>query len=120
MDKIFKSRWPFYYYWFSLAPFIWRKCFFSYFVYNSLFWDFDIFEKDSKVGGVIDSEKKEDYVIEWGPRGIRPKGNGQVLLELVEDLGLWSELVFADNNAKKRWKYRTFTHTKITFKIRPW
>ena len=87
--------------------------------------DFEIFEKDSRVGGVIDSEKKEDYVIEWGPRGIRPKGSGQVLLELVEDLGLWNELVFADNKAKKRYIYhdgslQSLPHSIFSFLTSPY
>jgi len=41
--------------------------------------------------------------MEWGPRGMRPKGKGQQVLELVEELGLWDEIVFADSKAKKRY-----------------
>ena len=60
-------------------------------------------EKDS--GGVIESSSFDDCIVEWGPRGIRPKGNGQLVLEMVADLGLWDELVFADDKAKKRYLY---------------
>ena len=67
--------------------------------------DFVILEKSTRVGGVVFSEKLNELVFEWGPRGVRPKGRGQVALELVEELGLWNELVFANDNAKKRYLY---------------
>tara|TARA_B110000444_G_scaffold260984_1_gene310299 strand:- start:1292 stop:2623 length:1332 start_codon:yes stop_codon:yes gene_type:complete len=67
--------------------------------------DFVILEKSTRIGGVVFSEKLNELVFEWGPRGIRPKGRGQVALELVEELGLWNELVFANDNAKKRYLY---------------
>ena len=66
-----------------------------------------ILEEQHKAGGVIDSDPFGDCVVEWGPRGVRPKGNGQFVLEMVEDLGLWDELVFADDKSKKRKKKRT-------------
>ncbi len=72
--------------------------------YNSKV-DFVILEKSTRSGGVVFSEKVNDVVFEWGPRGIRPKGRGQVVLELVEELGLWEDLVFANDNAKKRYLY---------------
>jgi len=64
-----------------------------------------ILEEQHKAGGVIDSDPFGDCVVEWGPRGVRPKGNGQFVLEMVEDLGLWDELVFADDKSKKRYLY---------------
>ncbi len=67
--------------------------------------EFTILESSSRSGGVVFSEMKEGCVFEWGPRGVRPKGNGQVVLEMVEDLGLWDELVFANDQAKKRYLY---------------
>ncbi|MDG2164860.1 MAG: protoporphyrinogen oxidase, partial [Flavobacteriales bacterium] len=67
--------------------------------------DFVILEKSTRSGGVVFSEKVNDYVFEWGPRGIRPKSRGQVVLELVEELGLWEDLVFANDMAKKRYLY---------------
>ena len=72
--------------------------------YNSKV-DFVILEKSTRSGGVVFSEKVNDVVFEWGPRGIRPKGRGQVVLELVEELGLWEDLVFANDKAKKRYLY---------------
>lgn len=64
-----------------------------------------ILEEQAIAGGVIDSDPFGDCVMEWGPRGVRPKGNGQLVLEMVEDLGLWDELVFANDKAKKRYLY---------------
>ena len=72
--------------------------------YNSKV-DFIILEKSARSGGVVFSEKVNDVIFEWGPRGIRPKGKGQVVLELVEELGLWEDLVFANDKAKKRYLY---------------
>ena len=72
--------------------------------YNSKV-DFVILEKSTRSGGVVFSEKVNDVVFEWGARGIRPKGRGQVVLELVEELGLWEDLVFANDKAKKRYLY---------------
>ena len=67
--------------------------------------DFVILEKSFRVGGVVFSETINELVFEWGPRGVRPKGRGQVVLELVEELGLWNELIFANDKAKKRYLY---------------
>ena len=67
--------------------------------------DITILESSSRSGGVVFSEIVEDCVYEWGPRGVRPNGKGQLVLELVEELELWDELVFADDKAKKRYLY---------------
>ena len=71
--------------------------------------DIVILEKSTRAGGVVFSEKINELVFEWGPRGVRPKGRGQVVLELVEELGLWDELVFANDKAKKRYLYHDNT-----------
>ena len=49
-----------------------------------------ILEEQHKAGGVIDSDPFGDCVVEWGPRGVRPKGNGQFVLEMVEASSLFS------------------------------
>ena len=67
--------------------------------------DFVILEESGRTGGLVFSEKKEGLIFEWGPRGIRPKGKGQAVLELVEELGLWDDLVFANDKARKRYLY---------------
>lgn len=81
---------------------------------------FTIYEKSEKAGGVVYSEQKEGCVFEWGPRGIRPKGDGQLVLELIEELGLWDELVFSNEKSKKRYlfhdgKLNVLPHSLISF-----
>ncbi len=64
-----------------------------------------ILEKSPQIGGKVSSGSLDGTIMEWGPRGVRPKGRGQHVLELVESLGLWDQLVFADDKAKKRYLY---------------
>jgi len=87
--------------------------------------DFTIYEESDKAGGVVFSEEKDGCVLEWGPRGIRPKGKGQCVLELVEDLGLWNDLIFADDKAKKRYLYhddklQVLPHSVKSFLVSPY
>lgn len=82
--------------------------------------DFVLLEESSDVGGKITTSDFDDAIVEWGPRGVRPKGKGQNVLELVEELGLWDQLVFADDKAKKRYLYhdnrlRVVPHSILTF-----
>ena len=42
--------------------------------------DLDIFESTSIPGGVLSSERINDCVIEWGARGIRPSGKGEITI----------------------------------------
>lgn len=64
-----------------------------------------VLEASDRVGGWIHTERRGDYLFEQGPRGIRPKGKGQLVLELVKELGLWEELEFANDAAKIRYIY---------------
>ena len=87
--------------------------------------DFTIYEESDQAGGMVYSEEKDGCVLEWGPRGIRPKGKGQCVLELVEDLGLWDDLVFADDSAKKRYLYhddklQVLPHSIRSFLVSPY
>ncbi len=67
--------------------------------------DFEILEKTNRLGGMIYTDIVKEGVFEWGPRGIRPNGDGQVILEMIEDLGLWDQLTFANESAKKRYLF---------------
>lgn len=87
--------------------------------------DLVILEESDRAGGVVFSEKKEDCIFEWGPRGVRPKGKGQLVLELVEELGLWETLVFADDKSKKRYLYhdgklQVLPHSLSSFLFSPY
>ena len=64
-----------------------------------------VLEATNRVGGWVDTTHKEDFTFEQGPRGIRPKGKGQLVLELVKELGIWDELTFANDAAKIRYIY---------------
>ncbi len=61
-----------------------------------------ILEKSSRAGGWIRSSCDQGFLFEQGPRGFRPSGKGKRTLALVKELGLESELVAADKNARKR------------------
>lgn len=87
--------------------------------------EFTIYEESNKAGGLVFSEVKDSCVLEWGPRGIRPKGKGQCVLELVEDLGLWNDLIFADDKARKRYLYhdeklQVMPHSVKSFIVSPY
>lgn len=61
------------------------------------------FEKSRRVGGWIQSVQCDDFIFELGPRSLRTKGAGSHSIDLVEALGLQSEVVAADPAAKRRY-----------------
>jgi oxygen-dependent protoporphyrinogen oxidase len=65
--------------------------------------DLAIYEKSDRVGGLIRSTTEEGFHCEWGPRGFRPAGKGEVTLELVKAIGLEKELLAASDNARARY-----------------
>ncbi|MCB1181637.1 MAG: protoporphyrinogen oxidase [Chlamydiia bacterium] len=62
-----------------------------------------VIEKKGRVGGWIETYREEDLLFELGPRGFRPNGKGKETLNLVKDLGLQDELIYANARAKKRY-----------------
>ncbi|OED37039.1 protoporphyrinogen oxidase [PVC group bacterium (ex Bugula neritina AB1)] len=64
-----------------------------------------LIESNEKAGGWINSIEKDGFILEQGPRGIRPKNNGTIFLKLVEDLGLMDKLISSENSSKKRYIY---------------
>ena len=80
--------------------------------------DFEILEKSNRLGGMVFTEKVEQGIFEWGPRGIRPNGDGQVLLEMIEDLGLWDQITFANEGAKKRYLYHDDSLNVLPYSIK--
>ena len=56
-----------------------------------------LFEKSSKVGGVIDAVSHGSMIFDQGPKTLR-KSTGQDLLELIEQLGLSKKLLVAPSN----------------------
>ncbi len=64
-----------------------------------------IIEHKPQVGGWIDSLHQDGFIFEQGPRSIRPKGKGQVLLKLIVDLDLMDQILIANPAAKRRYIY---------------
>lgn len=67
--------------------------------------DITLVEKSSRIGGWIQSEYKEGFLFEKGPRSCRTKGTGRATLELIESLGLQSEVISAHSAANRRYLY---------------
>ncbi len=63
--------------------------------------DLLLFEKEQRLGGWIQTEKKGGFLFEKGPRSLRPG----MALELAAELGLENEIIYADKAARKRFLY---------------
>lgn len=75
-----------------------------------------ILEKHAAPGGLVHTEKKEDFFLDLGPKGFLRSGEGRFTLQLIEELGLTDHLVASDPSAKTR-----FVHYKgKTRKISLW
>tara|TARA_Y100000385_G_scaffold291948_1_gene374471 strand:+ start:14788 stop:16146 length:1359 start_codon:yes stop_codon:yes gene_type:complete len=80
--------------------------------------NFEIIEKSDRLGGMVYTEQVKEGLFEWGPRGIRPNGNGQVVLEMIEDLGIWDQLTFANEDAKKRYLFHDNALNVLPYSIK--
>lgn len=67
------------------------------------FIDLILIEKNKRCGGWVQSEQREGYFFEKGPRTLR--GDSYAALQLIEELGLWGELLEANNSTKVRYIY---------------
>ncbi|EFA78374.1 protoporphyrinogen oxidase [Heterostelium album PN500] len=63
----------------------------------------DLFESSPRTGGRIETEVWEKSVIERGPRSIRVAGHGIHTLDLVAELRLENQILFACKKAKTRY-----------------
>jgi len=60
-----------------------------------------VLEANSESGGTMISEKKDDFLIDYGPNsGLETT---PLIRELVNDIGLQNELIYANKEAKKRY-----------------
>ncbi|MGJ8671971.1 protoporphyrinogen oxidase [Rubritalea sp.] len=59
-----------------------------------------IFEKSDRVGGIIQTSKKDGYLYEHGPNTLMV--NDKRVAELIETIGLGPEVVVANDSANKR------------------
>lgn len=62
-----------------------------------------LLEKEKRAGGWIRTVREDGFLFELGPRGFRPTGKGRKTLALVDALGLSSELLPANPDARKRY-----------------
>ncbi|MDP1835132.1 MAG: protoporphyrinogen oxidase [Chlamydiales bacterium] len=67
--------------------------------------DVTILERTKRLGGWIQTHRQEGYLFELGPRSCRASGSGLSTLQLVEQLGLQSEILVPSSHAKKRYIY---------------
>lgn len=67
--------------------------------------DITLIEKEKRVGGWIHSSTHDGFLFEEGPRAFRTKGKGKATLQLIQQLGLESELIPASPQSKRRYLY---------------
>jgi len=61
-----------------------------------------IFEKEDRVGGLIETVMHDGRIFEMGARGMRPGGKGRSTLDFVREIGLGEQMVLANKEAKVR------------------
>ena len=59
--------------------------------------EFILLEANKQVGGQIQSSQKQDFTLEHGPNTVLV--NNPAIKKIIEDLGLWDELIFPDEKA---------------------
>lgn len=64
-----------------------------------------IVEKGPKLGGWIQTQKEDGFLFELGPHSCRTSGSGEDTLLLIKELGLSSQILYADKAAHKRYLY---------------
>lgn len=62
-----------------------------------------VFEARDRVGGVIETTRTDDFLVEHGPNSVRPS---EPLEDLIADLQLEEERVWADSSASTRYVVR--------------
>ncbi len=77
--------------------------------------DVQVFEKGDQAGGVIVSEREDGFLIDLGPNSTLE--TSEVLKELVEELGLGEQKVYANEASSKRYIVRSGRLTPIPMSI---
>ncbi len=72
----------------------------------------DLYEKEERLGGVIDSITEEVFFFEKGPRTFLTKKSCE-LLTLMGELGLEDQIIYADNKANTRYIWTGDTKLKV-------
>ena len=74
-----------------------------------------VFEKTDHAGGVIVSEREKGFLIDMGPNSTLE--TSEVLKALVEELGLGSQKVYANEASNKRYIVKNGTLTAIPMSL---
>jgi oxygen-dependent protoporphyrinogen oxidase len=83
-----------------------------------------LFEQSSRTGGWIDTRSIDGFLLEMGPRSLRPQGKGAFTLQLIEELGLQEDVIEANASARVRYLYenkqlRALPHSLTSFIFSP-
>lgn len=73
-----------------------------------------VFEKESRVGGLIRTSFHNGSLFEWGPRSIR-KADADATLKLIKELGLSDEIIYASSDSKTRYILKNGKLEKMRF-----
>lgn len=65
--------------------------------------DITLIEKNDRLGGWVQTKKKEGFLIERGPRGFRSSKESIQTLNLIHDLGIESKIIKSSDDAKVRY-----------------
>ena len=64
-----------------------------------------IIESSERLGGWVRTDRIDGHILERGPRGFRPKGNGVETLKLIESLGLQGATIAPSMKSSNRFVY---------------
>ena len=64
-----------------------------------------IVESSKRLGGWVRTDRIDGHILERGPRGFRPKGNGVETLKLIESLGLQGATIAPSMKSSSRFVY---------------
>ncbi|MBS0656182.1 MAG: protoporphyrinogen oxidase [Verrucomicrobia bacterium] len=70
---------------------------------NSSTLDISIFDEKERVGGQLYTLEKNGQRYECGPRSLRTKGAGKIILDLIEELGITEEVIEAREESRTRY-----------------
>jgi oxygen-dependent protoporphyrinogen oxidase len=65
-----------------------------------------LIEKEPRLGGWVQSVRKEGFLFEQGPRSCRTQGNGKETLQLIKELNLEDEVIACDPAAERRFLWK--------------
>tara|TARA_Y100001978_G_C23697091_1_gene438225 strand:- start:1173 stop:2486 length:1314 start_codon:yes stop_codon:yes gene_type:complete len=61
--------------------------------------DFVVLESKNKIGGILQTISKENFICENGPNTVLL--NNEAIIELIKDCGLWKDIIYPTNKSNK-------------------